>query len=329
LITPIFATKNNPNKIDMKMKKVLMVIGLGLVASGMFAQGGSATTVTTNTTTTTVSNQPEPAPIVSKKGEIYLPQAGDWAIGMDATPWLSYFGTLLSGKGSSAATASFLNSDQTIVGKYYIDDHTAFRLLVRIGINSLSQSEYIPSSDTGTGFPRPQVEDKRTISSHFIGLGFGIERRIGKTRLQGYYGAEIMFYIAGSDTSFTYGNAYNSSTDPSPIWYDWYANNTLFSSLPRPIEESPGSTFGINALAYVGFEYFFLPKISIGGELTWGIGFQSTSVGSISVEELNSNTGADQTDIYKTGGSSSFSLDNGWNQAFGSGTATLNLTFHF
>lgn len=82
-------------------------------------------------------------------------------------------------------------------------------------------------------------------------------------------------------------------------------------------------------MGFIGFEYFFAPKISIGGEYTWGIGFQSTSQGSYSVEELNPKTGADQTDTYKTGGSSGFSVDNGLNTAFGSGTGSLYINFHF
>jgi hypothetical protein len=309
----------------MFMKKVLIMAGITLTVSGMFAQGGTSPATTQGNTSSTVSS---PAPVItSKKGEMYLPQAGDWAISLDATPWLNYFSSLIHTPAS--ATTSFLNSNQTFIGKYFVDDHTAYRVLLRIGYNSTSQNEEIPSSDTSSAFPKAQVEDKRSISSHYIGVGFGIEKRRGSTRLQGYYGAEIMFFIAGSDTSFTYGNAYNSGSDPNPYWYDWYSSNTIIVGLPRPTQSGPGETFGVSALAFIGFDYFFLPKISIGAEFTWGINFQTTGQGSISVEEINTNTGADQVDTYKTNGSSSFSLDNGWNETFGSGAATLNLTFHF
>ena len=155
-----------------------------------------------------------------------------------------------------------------------------------------------------------------------------MEKRRGHTRLQGYYGAEVMFYIAGSDTSSTYGNTYNSSSDAAPTWYDWNSGTTV-SGLPRIVDNSAGSTFGINILGFVGFEYFFAPKISVGGEFTWGINFQSTGQGSVSIEELNPNTGADQTEIYKTGGSSVFSLDNGLNQVWGNSGGSLYIIFHF
>ncbi len=310
----------------MKVNKVFLAISLVLSVSGIVAQGSSTPAPTS---AAVVSTPPAPVVnIVSKKGEMYLPQAGDWAIGMDATPWLNYFGNMLSSKGNTAPTATFLNSNQTILAKYFVDDHTAYRLLVRIGFNSYSQNQEIASSQTDTTFPTPQVEDQRSISSHFIGLGFGYEKRRGSTRLQGYYGAEVMFYIAGSDTSFTYGNAYDASSDATPTWYNWNSAATV-SGLPRYTQNGPGSTFGISLLGFIGFEYFFLPKISIGGEFTWGLAFSSTGQGSFVKEELNPVTGADQTDTYKTGGSSNFSFDNGLNQTFGTSTGSLYITFHF
>lgn len=321
----------------MNLNKGLLIIGTLLTASGLFAQNNGTVNIFANPSAQAQGGTPPPPvmapaapPIMSRKGEMILPQAGDWAISMDATPFLSYFGNLIHGP-STSATTSFLSSNQTIVGKYYVDDHTAYRFLLRIGLNSNSQTEEISSSDTGNTFPTPQVQDKRSISSHYIGVGFGIEKRRGKTRLQGYYGVEAMIYLSGSDTTFTYGNSYNVNTDPSPTWFNWYApnSNTVVSGLPRPTDIAPGSTFGISVLGFVGVEYFIVPKISIGGEYTWGISFQTTSQGSISVEELNTNTGTDQTDTYKTSSSTRFSLDNGWNQAFGSGTGSLYINFHF
>ncbi len=311
----------------MSMKKVLSVLSLTVFVSGIFAQGGATPAPAQGNTTASTPDVPQ---IMSKKGEVYLPQAGDWALSMDATPWFNYIGNFFHGTGTTQSpTASFLNSNETIIGKYYVNNRTAYRVLVRIGINSYSQNQEIASSDTGQTFPAAQVEDKRTISSHFIGVGAGIEKRKGSTRLQGYYGVEAMFYLAGSDTTFTYGNAYNASTDATPVWFNWNSTNTLNSGLPRPTQDGPGGTFGISLLGYAGVEYFFAPKISIGAEFTWGINFQTTSQGTISVEELNPNTGTDQTDIYKTSGNTRFSLDNGINTAWGNSSGALYITFHF
>lgn len=288
-------------------------MAMSLTATSMFAQGGGSG-----------------SSITSKKGEMYLPQAGDWAISMDATPWLNYLGNFFHGGNTpnTAPTAAFLNSNQTIVGKYFVDDNTAYRALLRIGFNSYSQSQEIANSDTSTAFPRAQVEDQRSISDHFIGLGVGMEKRKGSTRLQGYYGAEVMFFIAGSDTTYTYGNAYNAGSNPNPTSYNWNTGG-LSVGLPRITQNQPGSTFGVNLVGFIGFEYFFAPKISVGGEYTWGIGFHSTGQGTYSVEEINPITGKDQTDSYKSGSNSTFSLDTGLNQAFGSGSGSLYINFHF
>lgn len=43
------------------------------------------------------------AQLTSKKGENYLPQAGDYSIGTDATSALGYFGNLFNG-GSNSVT---------------------------------------------------------------------------------------------------------------------------------------------------------------------------------------------------------------------------------
>lgn len=306
----------------MKMKKVLIILGMTLSVSGLFAQGGTSSTTSSGA-------------ITDKKGEMYLPQAGDWAICMDATPWLDYFGNFFHGTGlTPAPTAAFLNGNNTLIGKYFVDDHTAYRALIRIGFSSYSQNaEITGSAISDTNFPQSQVEDQKSISSHFIGIGAGMEMRKGSTRLQGYYGAEIMFSISGSDTSYTYGNSFSSTQNPNPTYYDWNLNNgttgTLALGHPRIVSDEPGSTFGVGLIGFIGFEYFFAPKISIGGEYTWGIGFQSTSQGSLELEEINPKTAGDQTDTYKTGGNSTFSVDNGLNQAFGSGTGSLYINFHF
>ena len=60
------------------------------------------------------------AQLQSKKGEAYLPEAGDWSIGVDATPFLNYVGNFLSSAGNSAPTQDFLNANQTIIGKYCV-----------------------------------------------------------------------------------------------------------------------------------------------------------------------------------------------------------------
>lgn len=77
------------------MKKSVLVIALAFGVTGAFAQD-----------------------LTSKKGEPILPEAEDWAISMDATPIFNYIGNAFNGStANSAPGASWLNTDQTIIGK--------------------------------------------------------------------------------------------------------------------------------------------------------------------------------------------------------------------
>lgn len=285
---------------------------------------------------------------------MYLPEAGDWAIAFDASPWLNYFGNFLSSAGNKAPTANYLSPYNTIIGKYYVDNQTAYRALLRIGVQSLSQSNTIYNNTSVSGTPPfvpPTVTDKESFDNHFVGLGAGIEKRKGKTRLQGYYGAELMFWLAGSSASYTYGNAYNQTNNPNPLyttpvlgglWGNSPTTTNMASGVysGRPTAWSSGSVFGISALGFIGFEYFFMPKISIGAEYTWGINFQSTGQGSTTFEDINpASPGSTVSDknITPGTGTSGFSIDTGVNSIFGNtessfvsmSSADLNIIFHF
>lgn len=326
------------------MKKLIILTLVFYAATGLLAQNTPTPPSASNAAVT-----PEPSPIVNKKGERYLPEAGDWAISYDATPFLNYFGNVLSSHGDSAPVARFLNGYQTIMAKYYLDAHTALRALLRIQFNSQGQDQMvIQDTFPANSVPEPTVTDHITKSSHFIGLGLGIEKRRGRTRLQGYYGGELMFWFSGTGSTITYGNPY-STLQPSGSninWYDftgWSDSsktphfvtgyqtnpNAPYYGAGRPLEIDAGSVFGIGAYAILGFEYFFMPKISVGAEYTWGIAYTSTGQSTTTVEQLNSSATNVQTSTYHGGGSSDFGIDSGLNSAFGNAGGHLYITFHF
>jgi hypothetical protein len=289
------------------MKRIILTAVLAISTVGMFAQtsGGGLT---------------------SKKGEVYLPESGDWAIGFDANPFLTYFGQFL-GNANVAPQAGFLNSNQTIIGKYFVDDHTAYRALIRIGIDHSGQDNLV-TQDGYTGAPPvPFVTDHWSYSTHFIGLGAGMEMRRGKTRLQGYYGAEFMFYLMGSSNAYTYGNAFSSTNTTPTSTLTWGATPTSGATGSRVTEMDMGSTFGINLLGFIGCEYFVIPKVSIGAEYTWGVMFSSTGQGTTTTESWSGT--ADQSTTTHSGGTSMFGFDTGINTAFSTGSGHLYINFHF
>jgi hypothetical protein len=292
------------------MKKTMLVIAtLAFGVTGAFAQD-----------------------LTSKKGETFLPESGDWSIGVDATPILTYVGGFFSNAGATAPTWNFLNGNQTIVGKMYTSETTAYRGILRIGMNSShAVNNVVQDGATAPTFPTAPaiVQDEAKSSSHFIGLGAGMEMRRGKTRLQGFYGADAMFWMSGSKSTYTYGNAF-SATNVAPTSTNWGTNiNPTYATWGgRETENKSGSTIGFGVRAFIGAEYFILPKISIGAEFGWGLGIAMTGEGSGTCESITA-PGTGQSTTYVTSGKSGGLMLDTDRNAFGTGNGSLRLNLHF
>jgi hypothetical protein len=309
------------------MKKTVLVIALAFGVSGAFAQD-----------------------LTSKKGEPILPEAGDWAISMNADPIFTFVGNAFHGNNASGAPGvGFTNVDQTIVGKKFIDEKNAYRALVRLGFTSNTQKNLVgDNSQTGViTFPTQpgQVQDKLSTKNTNIGIGVGKEMRRGKTRLQGYYGADAMIWLSMMSSTYTYGNTMSPTTAPgttttptstdftSPLVGGGYASNNVNS---RITQSKSGMTFGIGVRGFIGAEYFIFPKIAIGAEYGWGIGFQTSGKGKVTTEEQGGAPNQVAKVERDRAGSSKFGLDTDVNQntIFGfhgsnTGMASLRVTFHF
>lgn len=270
----------------------------------------------------TVSAQEE---LKNKHGVPILPAAGDYAIGIDASPIFNFFGNFV--KINSGATfvdpssMSFVNGNNAIFAKYYVDAATAYRANIRIGLTSTTDKEYVMQD--GQSDPLVTVEDKAKYGNTNVILGLGMEKRRGNGRLQGFYGAEAQLKFAGSSKKYTYGNAFSSSnTTPTMTNFDVSDPNVLSGST-RITKAKSGSTIGIGARAFVGVEYFFAPKISVGGEFGWGLGISSQGDGKVTTEAWDFANSSVKTVESKTGGAGymGFDTDN-----FG---GSIYMLFHF
>ena len=274
------------------MKKKVLLIAALFTAGLSFAQDG----------------------LTSKKGVPILPEAGDWAIGFDASSLLNYGGNLLNGAaGNGLAPMGDINAN-TIYGKYFVDANTAYRGMVRLGFGTTNNRTFVTDYSTGNIDPvtgalvdaDATVENEAKTSAMNITVGGGMEFRRGKGRLQGVYGPMAMISLGTSGTENVYGNAL-SATNPGPAG-------------GRVTETSNGSTFGLAIGAFGGVEYFFAPKMSLGAEIQWTIALNSTGTGE-STSEAWTGTAVESTTT-ETAGSSSFGFDTRPN-----GNITLN--FHF
>lgn len=287
--------------------------------------------------------------------KVYTPVAGDWAIGVDATPFLNYFGNFIGGDGlNTAPTWNFQTNPQIITGKYFASDDMAYRASVRIGFWSNTDNEMVVSlADTAINnnvtFPEllSMTENSAKWSGSYIGLSGGIEKRKGSGRLIGSYGAELGFSVSSNKVAYTYGNALALNPGDTTIFVDVNGQDNFgtgnittdtYGNSARIVEENMGSTFTFGLRGFIGAEYFVLPKMSIGGEFGWGIAFSSMSGGSYTTESIGG------TNTFTAGGAEIHAIgqqtiEGSKDKAFGLDTDNVNtmfapagslrLTFHF
>lgn len=256
---------------------------------------------------------------VSKKGEYYLPQAGDWALGIDAAPFLNYIGNIFTDDFNPAPSAAFANNQFAIVGKKFVRDDFAYRGSLRLGILADTRRAFSPEFSNDP--TNTTVEDtySRTFTNVFA--SFGVEKRKGNTRVQGYYGAEGIIGFGSEKHTFDYGNSINPQ-NTNPDRTEWLIE---FQDDPREVttvteaggfvtEYKQGTTFHMGARAFAGVELFLFPKWSVGFEYGFGALFSYTGNAQIISEQWTVPVGGTNeqfvTTITDEGGASSFTLDN-------------------
>ncbi len=84
-----------------------------------------------------------------------------------------------------------------------------------------------------------------------------------------------------------------------------------------------GNTIGAGVRGFIGAEFFFLPKVSLGGEFNWGVQYLKTSEGYGITENWDAPSGTVNEDKFKVGGGSDFNLSTG------NLGGALYLLFHF
>jgi hypothetical protein len=251
-------------------------------------------------------------PVTNKNGLTVTPEAGDWALGMNAAPLLNFVGNMFNGTAGNSVNTGFVagnplsNSGAGIYGKYFIDENTAYRGTFRVTSLNGSASNMIDTAGSTPQYPSGYVTNVTKTSGFGFVLGGGIEKRKGHGRIQGYYGGEVLLSFGGTapNTSTEFGLALDSASIND---YPTAAANG------RTLSTKAGSSFGFGVRGFVGVEYFVAPKLSIGGEFGWGLTYVTTSEGEV-VKEYYGNDGvATANSVFTrtttTGKSSAFNLN--------------------
>lgn len=206
-----------------------------------------------------ISAQQADSVLRSKKGTPILPQQGDWAIGADAAPYLEYLGNMFN----NTANNSLNLGSQKLYGRYFLSNNTAIRVLIGISDYSTVNRSYI--TDDAALFQNPlslaQTEDSRTNKYRTNSFNLGYQKFRGYGRLRGFYGANLMYSINRTIANYAYGNPITAA-NPKPSSVFPYTGNS------RLLYSDSGWNQSIGAGLIAGVEYYFLPKVCIGGEIS-------------------------------------------------------------
>ena len=227
--------------------------------------------------------------IKSKKRENYLPEAGDWAISFNANGVFKYIGNTFNGNLDNKEPSLSSPEGNAFVGKKFITDKSAYRVVFELGYNSISQ----PITDIADN---ELTDIKQTLVD--VTLGFGKEWRKGKTRLQGFYGADATISM---ESGLITTNTKNATT------------NAFIES--EEYKVSPG--FGIGVQGFIGAEYFIFPKFSLGVQYTYRVRYSKSGDIKYTINEVD-----EIPQSYNLGKSSIYNIGI-------LGISSINLTLHF
>ena len=301
-------------------RKVLFVASLFL-ATATFAQDG----------------------LTSKKGFKYLPEAGDYSIGTNADPFIKFGQNLLNFANNTGVNVNGFNNagaadyvtgfNQVIVGKYFISENEAYRFSFGINTTRNVVKTFGDNPVTPNAVPNSDVIELTKVANGTYDwfVSAGREFRRGHNRLQGFYGYEaaLGFSNAGK-TSNSYGVEYNQMAQDSGV---------IAAGDSRILKQKAPLNVRLGLRGFVGVEYFFMPKMSIGTEFGWGFayakdigrGYTNTEFWGIEPGTTGTTNAAYEVKVEGNNQTrtSGFQVDQGTGKFLNGVTSTIKLNFHF
>lgn len=226
----------------------------------------------------------------SKNEHEVLPQAKDWGLGLSATGFLNYFGNMMNGNtGNNAPAYNNPNGPSAfaignlggmaLTGKYMKSATMAYRVRFQANAGRTSYHNMVYKNLATPDPLNPQfVEDALNVDAHVVLLSGGIEKRRGTGRLQGIYGAEAIVGFSGNKRTYKYGNAISYDFQQAASTTDFVTGASSYVG-SRTLETYSGNSMMFGARGFIGTEYFFAPKMSLGGEIGYSLGFSTNGKG--------------------------------------------------
>ncbi|TAE75364.1 MAG: hypothetical protein EAZ85_02690 [Bacteroidetes bacterium] len=216
----------------------------------------------------------------SPEGVLILPEEGEWGLGISANPFFNYLGNFFNQAGNNQSpTNSFTQNpfnNLALFGKYVKNETTFYRGRFQLNIGTVADKNAVVKNELPAPSTPNYVTDTRTSGNTGILLAFGIEKRRGAGRLQGFYGGEFLIGYAATRQRISYGNEMTNQFQ-SPISTTDFVNFASAASGTRLKEQKFGNKFMVGLRGFVGVEYFFAAKMSIGAE--FGYAFTAITAG--------------------------------------------------
>ena len=200
----------------------------------------------------------------------YLPKKGDWAVGFDVSPILRVIGGIgagdlkLGGVPWLTDNTTNLMPELSVNAKYMLSDKLGIKANVGLLLRSDSEAEFARDDAEYANNPLSdaKVEDRKHTFNSGISLMAGAEYRVGRKKVQGVFGAGVLFALQNTTTSYNYGNAMTSLNQSPSVGITNYTYNG-----GRKLSENGNPFYYAGLIGSMGVEWFVAPKISLGAQV--------------------------------------------------------------
>ena len=249
------------------------------------------------------------APVVKKQKKDFsylLPQKGDFALVIDAAPVLGYVADLVNFSGGNSAQSPGFQAARGFgfMGKYFLSPKLALRANLSIDINNYTQNYNVRDDAEFVKNPNSEAEtiDVQKHRQSTFDFGVGTEYRVGKSRVQGYFGGELFVGFNKLKDEYKYGNPISEANKRPSTSFAYDANNA------RTLYSKADSNFRYGLKAITGIDIFITKNIAIGGEIALKMACQNNGKLLNATEQWEAVQVSVKENIVSPGGSA-FSLN--------------------
>lgn len=253
-----------------------------------------------------------------KEQKQYLPEEGDWALGIDVVPILKYIGNAFNGTdgsngldhvgGTPFTSGKFGNQGLmptvSVMGKYMLTDEWALRANVGLMISSANDKAYSTDDKAlaENPFSEAKVVDGARYARNGMSMLLGAEYRKGSRRIQGVFGAGLLFAFQNSKETYSWGNAL-TEINQSPTSHTFPNMPALPNGYRALTQNEAGSDFYLGVTGSAGIEWFVAPKIALGAEVNLSLYYIFGTQTYVESEGYNATLGKveTRTDLYAPG----------------------------